>query len=157
MILQPRKLTPERHDAIVAAIERGLSYRDSALCAGISERTLRNWRALGEQAKSGKAWELVAAIAEAEARARQKVADSLYSGVTEVRLVKKRHVRRVVDAKGQPTGDTVIEEWTEEHLPDPRIQLEWLTRRDPEHWAKRDPEIRAGDQAHADARKILGL
>ena len=33
-----------------------------------------------------------------------------------------------------------VEEWTEDVLPDGRLMLEVLTRLDPEHWARREPE-----------------
>lgn len=38
------KYTPERHVAIINAIEQGVPYRHAAAIAGISEDTMQRWR-----------------------------------------------------------------------------------------------------------------
>ena len=72
-----RKLTPEVQASIVAAIESGGTYRDAALCAGISESGLRLWRTAGLTAKSGKPHDLVSAISGAYARRRARLTEAL--------------------------------------------------------------------------------
>ena len=143
--------------AILEAIERGYTYRDAALCGGIEERTLRRWRSTGEKALRGKLFRFVSALSEAEARARARVAEGMYRGLTERMTVKRRHVRGVRNKETGELKEEIIEEWTDEVLPDGRLQLEFLHRRDPEHWARREPEVRGSEKAWEETRKILGM
>ncbi len=48
------KLTPERIEKICNKIKMGLSYKDAALCSGISESAFYEWKARGEQQQTGK-------------------------------------------------------------------------------------------------------
>ena len=153
----PRKLTAAVQATIVASIEGGGNYRDAALCAGISESGLRLWRAAGEKAKSGKLHDLVAAISEAYARRRARLTVALDKATTGVRTVKRRHVKQKRDPVTKEVLFEYVEEWTEEVLPDGRLILELLTRLDPEHYARRDPEPKGSEKAFDDIRKLLGL
>lgn len=153
----PRKLTAAVQTAILEAIERGCIYRDAAIQAGIGERTLRRWRDTGEKALGGKLFKFVAALADAEARARAKVSEGLHHGLTERVTVTRSHTRQVFAKDGKTLKEVIVEKWTEEVLPDGRLQLEYLNRRDPEHWARREPEARGSENAYNETRKILGM
>ena len=153
----PRKLTVAVKAAILKAIEGGDTYRDAALCSGVGERTLRRWRSMGEKVTDGKLYELAAALAASEARARAKVAKGLHRGLTEIMTVTRTHSKKIFESDGKTIKEVHVERWTEEVLPDGRLQLEFLNRRDPEHWARREPEVRGSEKAWDETRKILGL
>ena len=54
-------------EKICKGIQLGLKYEQAALAAGISERTLYNWKKRGKNAKSGKYFQFVQALKKAEA------------------------------------------------------------------------------------------
>jgi transposase len=66
----PLELTPERQQAICAAVAAGNNRQTAAAAAGISERTLRRWlqdaRRRGEESPF---WPFLAALKKAEAEA----------------------------------------------------------------------------------------
>ena len=63
---------------------------------------------------------------------------------TEVRTVKRRHIKQKRDPVTKEVLFEFVEEWTEDVLPDGRLMLEVLTRLDPEHWAS--PRARGARQ-----------
>ena len=69
----------------------------------------------------------------------------------------RSHTRKIFAEDGITLKEIIVEKWTEEILPDGRLQLEYLSRRDPERWARREPEVRDSEQARDDIRKLLGL
>jgi lauroyl/myristoyl acyltransferase len=61
------KLTDEIERKICNGIKLGLKYEQAALVAGISVRSLYNWKEKGEKAKSGKYFQFVQSLKKAEA------------------------------------------------------------------------------------------
>ena len=88
----------------------------------------------------------VSAISEAYARRRERLTVALDRATTEVRTVKRRHIKQKRDPVTKEVLFEFVEEWTEDVLPDGRLMLEVLTRLDPEHWARREPEVRGSER-----------
>lgn len=63
---QPSKLTEEIKEKLFGSIKMGLSYKDAAILAGISERTFHNWKRRGEEATSGQYFQFVQELKKAE-------------------------------------------------------------------------------------------
>ncbi len=66
------KLTPELQAQIVKDVSNGVTFRDAALSAGISERTFYYWIEEGRNAKTGDLFQFLQSIRSAEAEARRK-------------------------------------------------------------------------------------
>lgn len=66
---RPTKLTPERRQRLVEAIEAGSYYETACTYAGIDYSTFRLWMVKGEAQKKGKYYEFFEAITRAEADA----------------------------------------------------------------------------------------
>ena len=66
---RPTKFTPEVIDVILQAIGLGASRADAAWAAGVDYDTLNKWINEGKEAKSGKFFEFIGKIREAEAKA----------------------------------------------------------------------------------------
>jgi len=64
----PTKLTPERITAICNAIVAGATFQTAAQFAGVSERTLKLWRAKGREQKRGPYKDLEVAVRTALAK-----------------------------------------------------------------------------------------
>lgn len=64
---RPRKDTPEIMDKVLNGIKAGLSYEGACGLARISFNTFNRWRLEGEKAESGKYWEFLKELHNAEA------------------------------------------------------------------------------------------
>lgn len=126
------KLTPETHEAIVKAVRAGASYEAAAGAAGITETTLYRWLREAEEdgappAKRQFQHDLMRARAEVEVRV---VAASVMKGA-----IGGYELERVTEFK--PDGTRV--ERVKYAPADPRAGLDFLARRDPARWARRNP------------------
>lgn len=126
------KLTPETHEAIVKAVRAGASYEAAAGAAGIDESTLYRWlrEAEGEEAPQDKRQfhhDLMRARAEVEVRV---VAASVMKGA-----LGGYELERTTEFR--PDGTKV--EKVKYAPADPRAGLDFLARRDPARWGRRNP------------------
>ena len=73
------KLTPETQEMIVNAISDGNYYEAACRYAGVSYRTFRLWMTKGEEAQSGKFFQLFHAVRGAEAEAEVRAVEQWQS------------------------------------------------------------------------------
>lgn len=85
------KFTPERRATLVCLFNEGLTMREAASEAEVTERTLKGWLARGRRESSGTFHDFAAAVdgAREHAAAREKPMDE-----AELRLVVSRAARR---------------------------------------------------------------
>lgn len=126
------KLTPETHDAIVRAVRAGATHEAAAGAAGIDESTLYRWlrEAEAEDAPADKRQfhqDLARARAEVEVRV---VAGSVMRGIMGGYELEKTTLTR---------PDGTVEERVRYAPADPRTGLEFLARREPSRWGRRNP------------------
>lgn len=126
---RPTKLNPQVQDAIVAAVRAGSYWEDAAVRAGVHPATVRRWRAEAEQDDApAHLREFRDAVARAQADARVRMVAAIMKDA-----VGGQVVRRVT----RQLADGTVE--TEESFspPNGRVALEYLSRADPERWARR--------------------
>jgi hypothetical protein len=126
------KLTPQTHEAIVKAVKAGASLENAAGAAGIHEATLYRWLQEGEaddgaEAKREFREDLLRARAEVEVRV---VAASVMKSALGGYELERTTVTR---------PDGTVEERVKYAPADGRVGLDFLARRDPGRWARRNP------------------
>lgn len=77
------KLTPELQKKLINAIKQGNYYEAACAYVGIDRSTFFLWMKKGEQAKSGKYFELFNAVKQAEAEAEARIVANWQSKVPE--------------------------------------------------------------------------
>lgn len=126
------KLTPETHEAIVKAVRAGATFEGAAGAAGVDESTLYRWLREAEQ-EDAPDWkfqfhhDLYRARAEVEVRI---VAASVMKSA-----IGGYEVERTTITK----PDGTVEERVKYAPADGRVGLDFLARRDPARWARRNP------------------
>ena len=146
---RPSKLTEERQQVIVAAIEMGLTYEVACQAAGINQTTYYNWKRRGLEAKSGRYFQFVKACQDAEAIAEKVLIERLQERAVNDVVITKEHVVRERNRE----GDMVVtkEETHTETRPAPWQIDAWLAeRRNPERWGRRvvDQNIKVTEPPH---------
>ena len=119
---RPPKLTPELTKAVCDSLEIGCYFDTSCVLAGISEQQAYLWIQRGKKAiGEGRTETAYAAFAEAVDRASKKC-EKTYASIIRVA------------AAGEPIRTT-------HHQMDPRIALEFLSRRYPDRYGRRMLEL----------------
>jgi transposase len=118
-------------DRLLSAIASGLSYEDSCAMAGISTSTFHIWRSKGEEAKSGKFFEFVAAIKRANAAATAKHVQNINRAALDGETIIETRV--VVDEKGNEKEKTTTKKKTAKAW---QASAWLLERRKPNEWGR---------------------
>lgn len=100
------KLTDEIIKKICAGIEAGLSQKQAAIHATVSESTYHRWKAKGENAKSGIFREFWERLKKAEIKIRKKHLDRIDKAASGRQTSIEKRVKR--DQKGNVIERTVI-------------------------------------------------
>ena len=135
------KLSPDVAKIIYATVAVGCTYRAAAARAGIDPATLHRWRADGEKAKSGKYHDFCEQLQGAEAIAQRRLEATVQASAVGGQVVTEK---RTTIRAGKIVEEIVIEKTA---LPDGRLALMLLERRDPSSWGKRDKiDITSNDE-----------
>ncbi len=127
------KLTTELLNKLMGGIRLGMTYKDAAGLAGISESTFYNWKEKAEKAKSGKFKAFLESLKkanyEAQAIALKKISEGIRGG-TEYTEIKRIKNEKGVVVEEHETVKKSIQGW---HC------AAWLLeRRFPELWGRKD-------------------
>lgn len=130
---RPTELTAERQERICKAIRYGLPLESAARAAGVTYKTLHNWRVRGESDGSGIYFEFAEAVANALALFEFENAEIVFKGVrgghkTETRIEKVKNTADV-EVFESTTRITIAP-------PSAKLALELLQRRLPKTWNK---------------------
>jgi hypothetical protein len=133
------KLTSSRKKAIIELLEIGATDKDTCAAVGISETAFYGWLKDGKENKSPEKVEFLKAVTRARAQVNLIATDSLRNGMLPT-LVKSETTETIRETRlnksGQPyTYEKVVSRRTITEQPgDWRAAVEYLKRRDPEHW-----------------------
>lgn len=133
------KLTKNRKDAIVELLEKGATDKDTCASVGIDESTFYGWIKDGRDKKSPEKIEFLEAVTRARAQVNLLATESIRLGMMPT-LVKSETTETIRETRmnknGQPyTYEKVVNRRTLTEQPgDWRAAVEYLKRRDPEHW-----------------------
>ena len=133
---RPSKLTPDVAERIVGAVRIGNFVHVAASLAGIDRVTLDRWLKRGGRMRKGPYREFCNSVNRAIAEAQADAVSCLkkaFEGYDEVK-------RRLVTKPGKKKDDPpiVVEQIIDStHVFHPNIALEWLQRRHPNEWSKR--------------------
>jgi transposase len=130
---RPTKLSPEMQKLICQGIRIGLSYKDSAVNAGITEKTFYNWVERGEKAKSGKYYLFLQELQEAKQKGQAILVNELTKLARGGMEVVEEDVVVMPDGKEVP-----VKRKKKTTLPDKQAIQFILERRYPEEWGRQD-------------------
>jgi hypothetical protein len=126
---RPTKLNPQVQNAIVAAVRAGSYWEDAAVRAGVHPATVRRWRAEAEADDAPQyLQEFRDAVARAQADARVRMVAAVMKDAAGGQVV-RRVTRKLTDG--------TVETEEQYSAPNGRVALEYLSRADPERWARR--------------------
>lgn len=143
---RPSKLTPEVQTQIENLLVIGCTIDDVCGQVGIDRSTYYNWMKWGEEAKEGDYFDFFDACTRAMAKARITAVQALRSAmfVTQTveestETVEETRLRKGKDGKETPYKytRTITRTRTVKAPADWRAAVEYLKRRDPEHWTDR--------------------
>ncbi len=133
------KLTPELTESILELLRIGVPDIHACAAVGIAPKTFYEWLKEGEAAKSGKKREFCNSVTRARAEAIQNAVDCLHQGMMPARtktVSTDKFSETRLNKKGEPYKYTKATEKTQltESPGDWRAAVEYLKRRDNEHW-----------------------
>lgn len=133
------KLTTQVHDTIINYISAGATDKDAYTSVGISYDCFYRWLREGEAAKSGQKREFYEAVTRARAQAFANAAVALRSGMVASQTVVDTTdtiIETRIGKDGQPYQyrKVTTRKSVTKHPSDWRAAVEFLKRRDPEHW-----------------------
>lgn len=144
------KLTANRKRDIIRLLEEGNTDKDVCAAVGISDTAFYNWLKDGEEGKSASKVAFLESVIRARWVARQRAIDALRSAMIgqETTEVIKRVIEEPVKGKGgeiktDQAGKPMlykrseIQERKTHTPPDFRAAIEYLKRRDGEHWSEK--------------------
>jgi len=120
----------ENIEKITAAIKAGESLLDAAHSVGISERTIRRWRAQAEREAQAGEVGLASAFVDCVTHATLEVKESLTSKLMRAAREGEVTETEIID----PETGKVLRKRITRRGPDPRLVLQILSRKDPEGW-----------------------
>jgi hypothetical protein len=133
------KLTDDRQRKIVGLLEKGATDKDACTSVGIDESTFYLWLKDGKEQKSPEKIEFLEAVTRARAKVNVLATNTLRLGmlpteletettetITETRLKKDGTLYEYQKTTTRKSVATQPGDW--------RAAVEWLKRRDPEHW-----------------------
>lgn len=128
---RPTSLTPKAQRQIVKAIKSGLTQKDAAKSAGVSDTTFYNWI---ERAKTGEPLyvDFLDAITHAKEEAQATLADYVMKAA--------KGGQKLIETKVTTKPDGTVEEsvTVKKMLPDWRAAIEILGRRHSDQWGRKD-------------------
>lgn len=127
------KLTPETIRTLEQLLSDGNTDKDACAAAGIHPATFYDWLKQGEQATRGKYSEFSDAVTRARATARQRAVAAIRHAL--VGFERKETYTERIERDGKVFEKTSIK--TIQEAPDWRAAVEYLKRRDPEHWSEK--------------------
>jgi transposase-like protein len=136
------KLTAKRKDLIIELLSKGATDKDACAAAGIDDSTLYRWLQEGKEGKTPEKSEFYESVTRARADARLVAIESVRLGMLP-NLTKSETTETIretrLNRKGQPYSyEKVVSRRTLTDQPgDWRAGIEYLKRRDPEHWTDR--------------------
>lgn len=126
------KLTPETHSAIVKAVRAGATFENAAQAAGVDESTLYRWLRDAELA-GAPTWKRQ--FREDIYQARASVEVHVVAGSIMKAALGGYEIERTTVTR----PDGTVEERVRLAPADGRVGLDFLSRRDPARWARRNP------------------
>jgi predicted DNA-binding transcriptional regulator AlpA len=136
------KLSEGLQNDLVALIEKGATDIDACEVVGISTSSFYRWMNDGQDGENENKLRFYLAITAARARARMDAVNTLMESL-ETREVRKFSTKTLtetrIDREGNPYEYTRTEEQVDimEQPPDWRAAVDYLKRRDKEHWSER--------------------
>lgn len=125
------KLTPETHDTIVKAVRAGATFENAAQAAGIDESTLYKWL---REAERNEAPDWKIQFHQDLYRARAEVEVRVVAASVMKSAIGGYELERTTITK----PDGTVEERVKYAPADGRVGLDFLARRDPARWARRN-------------------
>lgn len=140
--MRQSKLTAKRKEQIIALLSKGATDKDVCAAVGISETAFYQWLKDGREGKTPTKVEFLEAVTRARAEARLVAVESVRLGMlpSQITVDATETVRETrLNKHGQPyTYERTESKRQITHQPgDWRAGIEYLKRRDPEHWSER--------------------
>lgn len=136
------KLTPETIRTLEQLLSDGNTDKDACAAAGITTTTFYNWLKQGEQATWGKFSDFSDTVTRARATARQRAVAALKSAMVGGQTV-ETYSELITETRHRKDGTPYTVELKKttkreiNHQPDFRAAVEYLKRRDAEHWSEK--------------------
>lgn len=136
------KLTAKRKEHIIELLSKGATDKDVCAAVGISESAFYRWLQDGREAKSATKVEFLEAVTRARAATRLVAVGSIRAGMLPSEIVSETketitETRLTKDGKPYEYSKTIQKKTTQKQPGDWRAGIEYLKRRDPEHWTDR--------------------
>jgi transposase len=124
---------------LLNAIRMGLTFKDAATVAKITERTFFNWIEKGRNAKSGKYFQFLQSLERAKAEGQAAVAQTVIKAAQGGLPIKETKTRQLPDGSIEVT---VIEKVS---APNVTAAMFILERRYPDEWGRKETVKLEGD------------
>jgi hypothetical protein len=158
MVSRPSALTPELQDRILHAVRRGVTLKEAAAYAGITDRTILNWMRRGEEAAKGlESVERADSSVESFDGADRKFVlffRSVSAARAEVYLDAVATIQLAIRGTATRNEEGEVVGW--QRFPDWRAAAWFLEHGDPTHWgrATRTALDQAAEESPADDEDI---
>lgn len=136
---RPSKFTPEVEDALIQAFRLGASKKIAVGSVGVHERTFDNWMQSGRDAKSGRYRRFYLAIEKARNRGDLELLASVKQATQGVKC-RTCHGQGSFPRDGKLISCPACKGDGYSMKPDGRLALEFLSRRQPQDYAKQAPQ-----------------
>ncbi len=136
------KLTAKRKATIIELLSKGATDKDVCASVGIDESTFYGWLKDGREKRSPTKIEFLEAVTRARASARLVAVESVRSGMLPIEIISETQetiteTRLTKDGKPYEYSKTINKRMVQQQPGDWRAGIEYLKRRDPEHWTDR--------------------